>query len=239
MGLDKFSVLLPTYEERQNLPLIVAILVCMFEQNSLDYEIVVIDDSSPDGTAEVARELQKVYGTQHLILHERPGKLGLGTAYRDGLEVSNGNFIILMDADMSHHPKFIPDFIKKQREDSCDIVSGTRYAYGGGVEGWHLSRKLTSKVANFLAKTLLQPRITDLTGSFRLYKRKVLEDTLKHVQSTGYVFQMEIVVRAEQLGFTFGEVPISFVDRIYGESKLGPDEIAKYLQGLFQLFLSI
>jgi len=236
---DVFSVLLPTYQERQNLPLITMMLVKMFEENDLDYEIVVIDDNSSDGTADAARELQRVFGKNRLILHERPGKLGLGSAYRDGLKVARGNFVILMDADLSHHPKFIPEFIKKQREDKTDIVSGTRYALGGGVVGWNLKRKLTSKVANFLAKTLLQPSISDLTGSFRLYKREALEKTLSAVVSTGYVFQMEIAVRAENLGFRLSEVPISFVDRIYGESKLGPGEIAKYLTGLVNLFFSL
>lgn len=104
--------------------------------------------------------------------------------------------VFLMDADLSHHPKFMPEFIRKQKETNADIVTGTRYAQGGGIHGWDLNRKLTSRVANFLASTLLAPAASDLTGSFRLYKKAVLEKALKSVKSRGYVFQMEIIVRA-------------------------------------------
>lgn len=103
-------------------------------------------------------------------------------------------------------PKFIPDFVRKQAEGDYDIVTGTRYTGGGGVFGWDLRRKLTSRVANYLAQVLLDPPASDLTGSFRLYKRSVLDDIMKVMESKGYVFQMEIVVRAKQLSSTIGEV---------------------------------
>lgn len=145
-----------------------------------------------------------------------------------------------MDADLSHHPQFIPDMIKRQREDSCDIVSGTRYkGRGGGVHGWDLRRKLTSRVANYIAACLLAPRASDLTGSFRLYTREAFSQILETIQASGYVFQMEIIVRASAMGMKIGEVPITFVDRIYGSSKLGAMEIIQYLKGLGQLFLTI
>ena len=101
-----------------------------------------------------------------------------------------------MDADLSHHPKFIPQFIAKQKDNNTDIVTGTRYLPGGGVHGWDLNRKLTSRVANYLASTLLKPKASDLTGSFRLYKKEVLEAIIPKVKSRGYVFQMEIITRA-------------------------------------------
>ena len=198
-----------------------------------------MDDNSPDGTQQVVAELQRIYGTEKIKLHARPGKLGLGSAYIDGLGKCTGEFVILMDADLSHHPKFIPEFIKKQRETGADIVTGTRYAHGGGIHGWDLNRKLTSRVANFLASTLLAPAASDLTGSFRLYKKNVLEKALKSVKSRGYVFQMEIIVRAQYMGHTIEEVPITFVDRIFGESKLGAGEILAYMQGLVDIFLDV
>ena len=191
-------------------------------------EIVIVDDNSPDGTQDVVAQLQKIYPGK-IKLHARPGKLGLGSAYIDGLGQCTGEFVILMDADLSHHPKVIPEFIKKQRETGADIVTGTRYAQNGGVYGWDLNRKLTSRVANFLAGTLLAPQASDLTGSFRLYKKNVLERCLKSVKSRGYVFQMEIIVRAQYFGYSIEEVPITFVDRIFGESKLGAGEILAYL----------
>ncbi|XP_002742246.1 dolichol-phosphate mannosyltransferase subunit 1-like [Saccoglossus kowalevskii] len=233
---DKYSVLLPTYNERENLPLIVWLLVKSFTQSGYNYEIIVIDDGSPDGTLEIAKELQKLYGNDKIVLRPRATKLGLGTAYVHGIKHATGNFVIIMDADLSHHPKFIPQFIKKQKELKCDIVSGTRYIGTGGVYGWDFKRKLISRSANFLAQFLLRPGASDLTGSFRLYKKDVLQKIIDSCVSKGYVFQMEILVRANQFGFTLGEVPITFVDRVYGESKLGGSEIVQYAKGLLYLF---
>ena len=165
--------------------------------------------------------------------------MGLGSAYIDGMKKCSGDFIILMDADLGHHPKFIKQFIDKQRETNCDLVTGSRYINGGGVYGWDLNRKLTSRVANFLAATLLAPTATDLTGSFRLYKREVIEKIIPQVKARGYVFQMEIITRAQYMGYTIEEVPITFVDRIFGESKLGNNEILSYLKGLVNIFVDI
>lgn len=233
---NKYSVLLPTYNERENLPLMVGLLDDVFTSHGYDYEVVVVEDSSPDGTYEVALKLQELYGEEHVQILKRPGKMGLGSAYIDGLKLCSGNFIILMDADLSHHPKFIPAFIEKQKEADYDVVSGTRYEGGGGVQGWDLKRKLISRGANFLATLMLTPGASDLTGSFRLYKKPVLEAIMPEVKSRGYVFQMEVIVVARRHKRTIGEVPITFVDRVYGESKMGGSEIVQYLQGLWRLF---
>ena len=103
-------------------------------------EVVIVDDNSPDGTQDVVKELQRIYPGK-IKLHARPGKMGLGSAYIDGLGQCTGEFVFLMDADLSHHPKFIPEFIRKQKETNADIVTGTRYAQGGGIHGWDLNRK--------------------------------------------------------------------------------------------------
>ncbi|GMM36719.1 dolichyl-phosphate beta-D-mannosyltransferase [Saccharomycopsis crataegensis] len=239
MAGDKYSVILPTYNERKNLPIITYLLAKTFQENKLDWEVIIVDDASPDGTQEVAKQLIKLYGEEHILLKPRAGKLGLGTAYVHALNFVSGNFVIIMDADFSHHPESIPEFIKKQKEGNFDIVTGTRYAGNGGVYGWDLKRKLVSRGANFLASTVLNPRVSDLTGSFRLYKKPALEKIIAITKSKGYVFQMEMVVRARSLGLTIGEVPISFVDRLYGESKLGGDEIVGYLKGVWNLFVSV
>ncbi|XP_072412636.1 dolichol-phosphate mannosyltransferase subunit 1 isoform X1 [Chiloscyllium punctatum] len=256
-GGDKYSVLLPTYNERDNLPLIVWLLVRYFderclcaltdpgsaecyhvtaEESGFDYEIIVIDDGSPDGTLEVAKQLEMIYGSDKILLRPRAKKLGLGTAYIHGIQHATGNFVFIMDADLSHHPKFIPDFIKKQKEGNYDVVSGTRYKGDGGVFGWDLRRKLISRGANFVTQVLLRPGASDLTGSFRLYKKEVLQKLVEKCVSKGYVFQMEMIVRARQLDYSIGEVPITFVDRVYGESKLGGNEIVSFLKGLLHLF---
>ncbi|KAM6120915.1 dolichol-phosphate mannosyltransferase subunit 1 isoform 2-T2 [Phoenicopterus ruber ruber] len=203
-GADKFSVLLPTYNERENLPLVVWLLARTFRESGNNFEIIIIDDGSPDGTQEIAEQLEKIYGSDKILLRPRPRKLGLGTAYIHGMKHATGNFIVIMDADLSHHPKFIPEFI--------------------------------SRGANFITQVLLRPGASDLTGSFRLYRKEVLQKLMEKCVSKGYVFQMEMIVRARQLGYTIGEVPISFVDRVYGESKLGGNEIVSFLKGLLTLF---
>ena len=235
----KYSVILPTYNERDNLPLIVWLLNKTFNDEKLNYEIVIVEDNSPDGTLEVAEKLQALYGTAHIIILSRPGKLGLGSAYIDGLTKCSGDFIFLMDADMSHHPKHIPEFIKKQKEKDYDIVSGTRYSKGGGIAGWDTKRVITSRGANLLSNLLLNPGVSDLTGSYRLYKKHVLADVMKSVVGRTYVFQMEVMVRALNKGYSVGETPIIFVDRIYGESKLGANEVATFAKGLWTLFMDV
>ncbi len=119
------------------------------------------------------------------------------------------------------------------------MVSGTRYAGDGGVNGWDLKRKLISRGANFLTQILLRPGASDLTGSFRLYKKEALQKLVASCTSKGYVFQMEMIVRARSMGMTIGEVPISFVDRVYGESKLGGNEIVQFAKGLLYLFATV
>ncbi|XP_023335682.1 dolichol-phosphate mannosyltransferase subunit 1 [Eurytemora carolleeae] len=236
MVKNKYSVLLPTYNERENLPIIVWLLVKYFTEAEIDYEIIVIDDGSPDGTLEAGKQLEKIYGADKIVLRPREKKLGLGTAYIHGMKHATGNYIFIMDADLSHHPKFIPEFIKTQKEGNYDVVSGTRYSGDGGVNGWDLKRKIISRGANYVTQILLRPGASDLTGSFRLYKKEVLEKLVASCVSKGYVFQMEMVIRARQLGYTIGEVPISFVDRVYGESKLGGNEIIGFVKGLLYLF---
>ncbi|KAF2660558.1 glycosyltransferase family 2 protein [Lophiostoma macrostomum CBS 122681] len=236
---DKYSVLLPTYNERRNLPIITWLLNKTFTENNLDWELIIVDDGSPDGTQEVATQLQKAYGSSRIQIRARAGKLGLGTAYVHGLQFATGNFVIIMDADFSHHPKFIAEMVRVQKSRNYDIVTGTRYAGNGGVYGWDLKRKFVSRGANLFADTVLRPGVSDLTGSFRLYKKEVLEKVIKSTESKGYTFQMEMMVRAKAMGCSVAEVPISFVDRLYGESKLGGDEIVEYAKGVLSLWLKV
>lgn len=206
---NKFSIIVPTYNERLNIALIVYLIFKHLED--VDFEIIVVDDGSPDGTQDIVKQLQKVYGLDRILLRARPSKLGLGTAYIHGLKHASGNFVVIMDADLSHHPKYLPSFIRKQSETGADIVTGTRYVTGGGVHGWNLMRKLTSRGANVLAQTFLWPGVSDLTGSFRLYRKSVLEDIISCCVSKGYVFQMEMIVRASRKGYKIKEVYFSLV----------------------------
>jgi len=210
----------------------------LIPSSNLDWELIIVDDASPDDTQEIARQLEKAFAP-HVQLQPQAGKLGLGTAYVHGLQFVTGNFIIIMDADFSYHPKFILRMVARQRVGGYDIITGTRYAGDSGVYGWDLKRKLVSKGANILADMMLRPGVSDLTGSFRLYKRAVLEAVIARTESKGYTFQMEMMVRARAMGFSVSEVPISFVDRVFGESKLGMSEIAEYAKGIFNLWLKV
>ncbi|CAO1334167.1 unnamed protein product [Diamesa serratosioi] len=239
MTIDKYSILLPTYNERDNLPIIIYLLVKTLDEQKINYEIIVIDDGSPDGTLDVAKQLVGIYGADKILLRPRASKLGLGTAYKHGIEHATGNYIILMDADLSHHPKFIPQFIELQKKHNYDVVSGTRYSGDGGVYGWDFKRKLISRGANFLSQFLLRPKASDLTGSFRLYKKDVLSKLISVCTSKGYVFQMEMIVRARALNYTIGEVPITFVDRVYGQSKMGATEIVQFASSLLYFFATV
>jgi len=241
-----YSVILPTYNERENLPIVFYLLFQAFQKlPHHELEIIIVDDASPDGTLQIAKQLQSSSFLSEdssnvtIKILSRKGKLGLGTAYIAGLELSEGERVVLMDADLSHHPKYIVKMIDVMNESNVDIVSGTRYRRGGGVAGWNWYRKLTSRTANFLASFLLNTGdASDLTGSFRLYKKVALQKILPLVQSKGYAFQMEILVLAKNANLTLGEVPITFVDRIYGKSKLGTQEIYMYLKGLIKLFFT-
>ncbi|KAK2195253.1 bifunctional Nucleotide-diphospho-sugar transferases/Glycosyltransferase 2-like/DPM1-like [Babesia duncani] len=238
--LENVSVILASYNERQNIAYIVQMLVEVLTKAKVDFEILLVDDNSPDGTAEEYKKLQKLMPNVRLLLHQRPGKMGLGSAYIDGLKFTKYDFIVIMDADLSHHPKYILDMIRIQREGGYDIVSGTRYRNGGGASGWSWKRVIISRTANFIAQFLLRLTMSDLTGSFRLYRRSLFEKILENVHSKGYIFQVEIAARAiRQFKAKVAESPIIFIERIYGESKLGAQEIYSYLIGIFKLFIEL
>ncbi|CAH7690670.1 family 2 glycosyltransferase [Phakopsora pachyrhizi] len=239
MAEEKYSVILPTYNERRNLPIIVWLIARTFTECQLEWEVVIVDDASPDGTQEIAEQLQRLYGSHRIILRPRSGKLGLGTAYVHGLSACTGSFTIIMDADFSHHPKFIPKFITLQKSKNLDVVTGSRYIRGGGVHGWDFKRKLVSRGANLVTSLALAPGVSDVTGSFRLYRTTILKKLMEQTTSKGYVFQMEIIVRARAMGCSIGEVPITFVDRLYGDSKLGKDEILGFVKGVWELLWSV
>eukprot|EP00126_Sphaerothecum_destruens_P009766 Sdes_comp20580_c0_seq1m15513 len=237
----------------------------MHETSPYNYEVIIIDDSSPDGTHEVALQLQKIYSIKpvkkeenqnnNIVVLSRPGKLGLGTAYIFGMQNCTGDFVVIMDSDLSHHPKYIPEFISKQKVTNCDIVSGTRYdscnpsksnaasaleVNESGVYGWNLKRKLISCTANYLTQVLLAPPVSDVTGSFRLYRKSSLVELISKVKwSKGYVFQMEVIVRASSCGMKVQQFPIAFVDRLFGESKMGLNEIVQFATGLLYFFFTI
>ena len=216
----KTMVVIPTYNEADNLPSIVAEL---FAQPMEDLQILIVDDASPDGTGRMADELAARHSGRMHVIH-RTGKLGLGTAYITGFKFAlerGADYIIQMDADFSHSPNYIPVFLEKMQEH--DVVVGSRYVEGGRLdEQWGMGRYFLSWFANSVyTRLLLGIKTRDATAGFKCWRRKVLETIdLDSVKSSGYVFQVEMAYLCEKLGFRVLEIPIFFEDRRIGRSKM-------------------
>ena len=215
--LERALVIVPTYNERENLPRLIPSILDQDER----LEVLVIDDASPDGTGEVADGLAAEDRRIHVI--HRAGKLGLGTAYLAGFRwgLDRGyDALFEMDADFSHDPSHLPQFLEAIRE--FDVVLGSRYLHGRvTVINWPITRLILSFGANLYARMVTGLPVTDATGGFKCFRRKVLETIdLDRVGSEGYSFQIEISLRAWRAGFSLGEIPIVFADRDVGESKM-------------------
>lgn len=229
---SQVGIVLPTYCEAQNLHKIVAEI----EALSIDASILVIDDSSPDGTAQEAEELQKKYS--NILLLVRPHKMGLGSAITDGFRTFLAlkhvpEFVVTMDADYSHDPKDIPLLVESVGE-NCDLAVGSRYCKGGRTQGWPYIRKIISRSANSLARSILGVKLYDCTSGFRCYSTAFLRQALSHLHSQTYDIQIETVKQAHVQGFRTVEVPILFVNRKRGKSKLSLWEIQNYVSYLFK-----
>ena len=209
-------IISPTYNEKKNISSLIETILNIDE----NYHILIIDDNSPDGTANIVKELQLKY--KNLFLEERPGKAGLGTAYKYGFNWAlrrNYENIIQMDADLSHDPKEITEMVRLLN--NYDLVIGSRYIDGVSVVHWPIKRLILSYGANVYARIITGLPIKDSTGGFKAWKRKVLDSIdLNGVKSQGYSFQIEMNWRAWQKKFSILEHPIIFSDRTVGESKM-------------------
>ncbi len=227
----EISVILPTYNERENLEKLLPVLL-----KYSNVEVVVVDDNSSDGTAAYVMELMKAY--KNLKLVERPSKLGLGSAYKDGFKATTGKKIVTMDADLSHDPKYIAEFNKIIDEKNVDIVIGSRYVSGGRIAGWKPHRKIISWGANFLARNFLGISVKDATSGYRMYRREAFAKIASRSVMKGYEFQIEALFLAKKFGFKIYEYPIVFVDRKAGKSKLSVKDILKFLNAILKLKFS-
>jgi len=215
----KIIQLIPTYNEAENLPVLVSAL---FSQGIPNLNILVLDDNSPDGTGDVAERLSSEYKGRMSVLH-RQKKEGLGKAYIQGMRYAldhGADAIGTMDADLSHPPERLPAMLDALKD--ADLVIGSRYVPGGGLdEEWPFWRKALSGFGNFYARTILGLPVKDATGGFRLWRRSALEAIpFEGSRSNGYIFQVEMAYLAKLAGLTFAEVPIYFAERTYGESKM-------------------
>jgi dolichol-phosphate mannosyltransferase len=219
----KTAVIIPTYNESDNIVTLVEEILGL----RAVAHIIIVDDNSPDGTGQIADELVRHHQEVHVI--HRLGKLGLGTAYIAGFKFAltlPTECIVTMDADFSHHPRYIPSLIAQTRV--YDLSIGSRYVDGGGAANCDLWRRFLSTLGNTVARLILGLKASDCTAGFRCYRRQVLEAIdLDSIFSSGYSFLVEMLYRCQQLGYRVGEVPIIFENRRQGASKISRSEILK------------
>ncbi len=229
------AMIVPTYNERENVePLTREILAL----GRVDY-VIIVDDNSPDGTGALADGLAA--GDRRVVVVHRPGKAGLGRAYVAGFgkaQELDCSVIMTMDADFSHHPRYIPAMIDLLAQ-GYDIVVGSRYVAGGRTRNWGVQRQLLSAGANAFARLSLGLQAHDCTAGFRAYRRQVIESIpLEQIRSNGYSFLVEMMYYCQRRGFRVGETPVIFEDRRFGQSKISQQEITRAMRTVFRLFFN-
>jgi dolichol-phosphate mannosyltransferase len=230
-------VIIPTYNEKENISLIIEAIFDLPK----DFDVLIVDDNSPDGTAEIVKDLQKNYNTSTTCLHllERQGKQGLGTAYIAGFHYAldkGYEFILEMDADFSHDPKDLVPLYLECAEFGADLSIGSRYATGVNVVNWPMGRVLLSYFASSYVRLITGMPIRDTTAGFVCYRRKVLQSIpLDQIKFIGYAFQIEMKFITWKFGFQLREVPIIFTERLRGESKLSAGIFKEAFFGVIQM----
>lgn len=228
------AVVVPTLNEHDNIE---ALLDSILNADTRLHAIVV-DDGSKDGTGELVTELSRQEGSGRIHLIPRGRKLGYASAVQDGMRYAlrhGAQLVLQMDADFSHDPKYLPSLLQKSSD--CDLVIGSRYVPGGGTRNWGIDRKILSGGANALARTLLRIPVRDCTGGFRCWKRELIERSgVLDFKIEGYAFLFVTLDRCSRLGARIGEVPIIFVDRQYGKSKMSRRIILEAVRVLFSLW---
>jgi dolichol-phosphate mannosyltransferase len=220
----RIGIVIPTYNERENISVLVPKIFEVARKNSLEVWVLVVDDNSSDGTFEAVRSLSKKYPLWGIL---RRKKMGIGSAYIAGFrEMIRKKFDVIMemDGDMSHDPKYIPDFVRAIKKGN-DVVIGSRKVKGGKTVGWNFYRKFVSYSGNTFGRFSTGLDVKDLTSGYRAYKLNVLKSIdLGNIKSSGYAFQMEMLYKIKKKNFRVKEIPIVFVDRKFGKSKLSQKE---------------
>lgn len=227
-------VIIPTYNEKENIERMIRKIVSL----PMTFDILIVDDGSPDGTADIVKNLMLEFPSR-LFIEERKGKLGLGTAYIHGFKwsINRGyDYIFEMDADFSHNPEDLPRLYDACKNQGADIAVGSRYTAGGKVSNWPLGRVLMSYFASVYVNMILWMGVRDTTAGFKCYRRAVLESIkLDDIHFVGYAFQIEMKYKAKKLGFKIKEVPITFIDRQLGTSKMSSHIFKEAFLGVLQM----
>ena len=234
--MDRKIIIIPTYNEKENIEKIIR---AVFDLEG-KYHILIIEDGSPDGTSEIVRRLQDEFDGR-LFMIERKGKLGLGTAYITGFKwcvEHEYDYIFEMDADFSHNPNDLPRLYEACAKNGADLAIGSRYCNGISVINWPIGRVIMSYYASVYVRTVLGMKVYDTTAGFKCYRRNVLETIdLDKVRMKGYGFQIEMKYTTFKLGFNIQEVPIIFVDRTEGTSKMSSGIFGEAFWGVMKLKL--
>ena len=234
MSADKKIIIIPTYNEIENIEKMLRKVMGLED----GFNVLIIDDGSPDGTAAVVKDLMKEF-PERIFIIERSGKLGLGTAYITGFKwcVAHGyDYIFEMDCDFSHNPDDLPRLYRACSEDGADLAIGSRYCNGIGVINWPIGRVIMSYYASVYVRKMLGMKVYDCTAGFKCYRRKVLETIdFDRIRMHGYGFQIEMKYNAYKLGFKIKEVPIIFVDRTEGVSKMSSSIFGEAFWGVIKL----
>lgn len=230
-------VIIPTYNEKENIERMVRKVFSL----AVPFDLLIVDDGSPDGTAQIVKKLQSEFGNK-LHLLERKGKLGLGTAYIAGFKYAiqhRFDYVFEMDCDFSHNPDDLINLFNACDKEGADLSIGSRYVKGGKVVNWPIDRILMSYFASLYVRMILWINIHDTTAGFKCYKRKVLETiNLDAIKFIGYAFQIEMKYKVKKAGFKIKEVPITFTDRTAGESKMSKGIFKEAILGVIQMRFS-
>ena len=226
----KLAIVIPTYNEAETISSLIKELFEKIKQLVEKLDILIIDDSSPDGTAEIVRGLGEKY--EKITVIQRPKKMGLGAAYKEGfrhvLEKLDSELVVQMDADHSHRPSEIPNMLEKIK--NFDFLIASRHVDGSDIIGWGIGRKTTHSVAGAIARMCARIEIKDSTSGFRMFKKKTLEKIdFEKIRSDGFAFQIEVLYQLKQLGMKGLEVPTVFVNRTEGSSKMGSSEMMQFI----------
>ena len=237
--MKTLAIAIPTYNEKENLENFVEEIRKVLINVAIDATLIIIDDTSPDGTGEIADKLAIKFNKKpfKLVVIHRQGKQGLASAYIHAFYSAlskNYDYYLSMDADFSHNPKYIPTMLKEMEEN--DLVIGSRNIKGGGVTGWGILRKIISRGGSLYSKLVLGSDIKDFTGGFNMYSKKALEEVnLKTITSEGYSFQIEMKYRVYKAGLAIKEIPIIFPDRTKGKSKMSKKIILEAMMKTWQI----
>lgn len=230
----KKLVIIPTYNEKENAANIIEAVLHLND----GFHVLIIDDGSPDGTADIVKDMMQKHPNE-VFIQERKGKLGLGTAYIHGFKWAikhQYDYIIEMDADFSHNPKDLPRLVQACDQQGADLSVGSRYVKGGQLVNWPWDRIFISKGASYYTRMITWMPVKDTTAGFVCYKRKVLETLpLEEIKFIGYAFQIEMKYRSWKAGFKIKEVPITFTDRVLGNSKMSKNIIKEAVLGVWKM----